>query len=594
MMPDYRTFAARVTELAVAFRRDHDPEHLQTIRSLIDDLGDEATERPTRRRVVYTGWVAPPFRASRRRLRQANPGYDVTVNHPVRAEFGIRGRTRRFGLEVIAEGPIDGPEFKFFVSSRDRDSPLAASNDLARHQLERLGVSADPDAGIAGYVDHIRSSLVPADTAPALWLDALAQDDPSLLWDFQDSEASRGMRARLADQLGTFATNDRWADRYRLAAHGLATSFTSDLAVLPVERPETGREGAVHVAAPALVVSGMRATPVATGRELPAPDTGWLHIDDALLQDGGTVTAGDRFIRYERSADPSLDFVAGQWMTTLGSSQHPDGVLLRRPDVTADRIDEAVLLAGRSDANWFHWMVEYLPRVLMIPASIGGDVPLLVTPRVPATGVEALRELTDRPIVVIDPAVTQPVGRLHVAAPPVEVLDTTKVPWDQGLRVNRAPLDDLRKRWGVHEPRVGTGRRVFVTRHSRHRGITNEHKLARLAQRYGLETVDPSGLDFAAQRRLFSDAEVLVGASGAVMANYLFMRPGSRIVALTSRQLADFILPAVLAEIAGSSFEYLLGTSTVRLTDVPDRNRWIHADFTVSPRDFERALRDLL
>ncbi|MFT4285228.1 MAG: glycosyltransferase family 61 protein [Protaetiibacter sp.] len=587
-----RALAEAITTHAVAFRRDNDPAHLTRIRELVDALGPAGLADPAKRRVRYTGWVALPFRVSRARLRAANPAYRVAVAHPVRPELGPRGRVLRFGFEVTATGPLDAPPFSFFVSRGSESAGLRASNDLGRHQLERAGGDVAVRDDITGYLDSIRQWSV--SSAPGDRLGDLAQEYPELLWDFLESDASEGLREYLTTSLARFPTNDRWADRYRLATHRVDSAFASDLTLLRVERPELAGPAATALPLPELVVSGDRAEAHAGPRMLPTPPTGWLTVEDAALQDGGTVTAGGRLFRYEASADPALDFVAGQWTTTFGSARNPDGVLLRRPDTAADPIEEGVLLSGRNDANWFHWTVEYLPRVLDIPAHISPEVPLIVTPRVPDTGLQALAELSDRPLVFVDPDHDQPIRRLHVAAPPVQVLDTTRVPWSDGLSINRAPLDAMRRLWGVDTARETPGRRVFVSRRSRHRGITNEEELVRIAERHGLEVVDPSELDFAGQRELFSGAEVLVGASGAVMANYLLMRPGSRILAMTSRQLADFVLPAALAAVADCSFGYLLGESDVRLEDLPDRLHWIHADFTVRPEAFDRALDDFL
>jgi hypothetical protein len=74
------------------------------------------------------------------------------------------------------------------------------------------------------------------------------------------------------------------------------------------------------------------------------------------------------------------------------------------------------------------------------------------------------------------------------------------------------------------------------------------------------------------------------------MANYLLMRPGSKVIALTSQQLRGFVLPAALAAVAGCSFQYILGRSDVRKKMVRDANHWIHADFTVDEAAFATTL----
>jgi capsular polysaccharide biosynthesis protein len=105
-----------------------------------------------------------------------------------------------------------------------------------------------------------------------------------------------------------------------------------------------------------------------------------------------------------------------------------------------------------------------------------------------------------------------------------------------------------------------------------------------------LELVDPSGLSWQEQIDLFSSSSLVVGASGAVMANYLLMAPGSRVLALTSDCLADFVLPAALAGISEVAFSYLTGPNESALEDHPSRTNWLHSSFSIRPKQFERAL----
>ena len=74
------------------------------------------------------------------------------------------------------------------------------------------------------------------------------------------------------------------------------------------------------------------------------------------------------------------------------------------------------------------------------------------------------------------------------------------------------------------------------------------------------------------------------------MANYLLMEPGSRVLALTSDCLADFVLPAALAGISEVAFSYLTGPNESALEDHQSRNNWLHSSFSIRPKQFERAL----
>jgi len=320
------------------------------------------------------------------------------------------------------------------------------------------------------------------------------------------------------------------------------------------------------------------------------PSTEWLHLEDALIQDGGTVLVGDSLVLYEEAADPRNDFVAGQWDTVYGSQSHPEAALVRLKEPSEERIAEGILLAGRSDGDWYHWLIEYLPRVLMIEPDLPPDIPLLVTRRTPESGLAALRAITDRPLVSFDPETLQSVGRLHVVAPPVQVLDTTRVPWSEGIRLNPQPLRALRTAWGLTDDPVVGGRRVFLSRRSAHRGLLNEKALVDSAIAHGLEIVEPGTMTFEDQLELFSSASLVVGASGAVMANYLMMSRGSRVIALTSEALTSFVLPAAIAAVAGVGFAYVSGPTSTTLAESGTRNNWMHSDFSIDPTVFSEAL----
>ncbi len=594
MSARYTRWAANVVAEVSAFRRDHEDRHYLRIRELFDALPPVDDLDPHEQLLQYTGWTDRVSHVSARALERLNPGYRVRVVRTRRPGTGRRGRLLPLGYVVTARGPVELPPFVFRVGPGRTPAfrPMWSNSDaeFSFRRLEPAPPEAEPVEVVHGYLDAILHRT-PADERPETWLPALVMQHPSEVHDFVVSPHGEPFRERAAAAGRLFPTNDRWGDRFALAAFGLAEPARSDLLLLEVARPNPPRDDAPGaMRTPLLETRGRLVEVAGYGRPLPMPSMTWNRLRDVSLQEGGTVTTRQRFIRYEATADPIHDFVAGQWRTALGSPPHPEGVLLRRLPEVAETIPEAILIGGRSDANWFHWMAEYLPRVLSIPSSIGDDVPLLLSPRVPQTGIEALRELSSRPLVFADPETSQHVGVLHVAAPPLQVLDTTRVPWAEGLGVNRAPFDNLRRIWGVDRPRSGTGLRLFLERRAAHRGIANQAALNAIALRHGFTAIDPSRLSFAEQRELFSQADVVVGASGAVMANYLMLRPGSRILALTSDHLHDFLLPVLLAEIAGAEFRYLLGPARLELDDAADRNHWVHADFDIRPADLDRAL----
>lgn len=608
-MSTYAEFERRVLEPLLQFRRDHDLEQLHASAAALLSLGLEHIEGARlseTQEFRAVGWVLPSrhFRLSKRALKKMNPGYRIRVRRLPRRELGWRGRVLRPGFLINAIGPKELPPFALRLvggigathelppSNLDAAFALRTVNDAHPELLLASTTGSDP----IGYIDEAVISPVPDPGDKSTWLGVLLHKRPAELFEIVDSAASEALGHAAVRLLRSYPLNARWADRFTMAVDGAQGTYESDLTALGIVRLDVPESPAPHEALPLPVPTrtGHVVSWKAGTKRLPIPSRKWIRLSSATVQDGGTVTTDKTLVVYEHAADPSNDFVAGQWQTVFGSNANRHIALVQERPLSEDIIPEGILISGRNDENWFHWLIEYLPRVLMIPDDLGADVPIVVSTRTPITGRQALDELTERSVIEVDPFVRTRFDVLHVLAPPVQVHDSTKIAWKDGLRINPGAIRLLQASWDPGQSASSSRRRIFLQRRSRHRGVANQEALAQVAVRHGLEIVDPSVLSFDAQRELFASTELLVGASGAAMANYIFMRPGSVVLALTSDQLFDFVLPAALAQLAGVDFRYVTGPSVVALDDVEDRNHWIHSDFTVDAAIFELELKAAL
>lgn len=607
----YRNFEAKFTGLVRGHWRTNATPPLDLALRAILRLRAKAPRNAIVQQQLtsFEGWVGKSdgFAVRARELRRTNSGYRVTVKKrrrpDVDEDLGSAGLA--VGFVVRALGPANLPPFAFGVSDRQGNfCPLKASHPIAEEGLEafwpkngqQIPVTVPRDARTPlGYIDAV-AQIPSASSDKSTWFAALVNRFPAEVFEVVQHSGDPALAAAAAAalQVDSVRSNADWADRFGMLAgerpHGRRSDLIpfevwrpafkpgTSLATTPVPRPERVRHGDVWV---------YRNGP----ESLPVPDQQWLLVEDATIQDGGTVVTHDRLIVYEGSADPILDFVSGQWESVFASTLHPDRALARLRERSPERIPEGVLLSGRNDDNWYHWLIEYMPRMFQIDSSVPSSAPFIVSSRTPPSGIAALEQFSDRQIVVVDAAFAHDVGRLHLLAPAVQVLDTTRVPWSRGLSMNAAPLLEFRRQLGLADQRLGgRGRRVFLQRTSSRRGLTNQSELAEIAGRIGLELVNPSGLSWRDQIELFSSSSLVVGASGAVMANYLLMSPGSRVLALTSDSLADFVLPAALASISETAFSYLAGPNNSALKDHLSRNNWLHSSFSIRPKQFERAL----
>ena len=600
----YAAFEKAIVSALHGYWLDNDEKHLRHCADLLRRLHMRVKARHTAspvQQVTIEGWLLSKngYQVRMNHLKKINPGYRIDIQRYVRVEFGHRRNLPRAGFRVSALGPRSLPPFNFSIADAYGDSHLLPlSNSDALYQARFFPHLID-DAPLDlaeyshGYIDSIVQSSRGIDDNPGTWLSTLSHLYPAEVLELVESRFAHFLAPTVANFLTLFPSQARWSDRFALAAYGITGTFSSDYSAVRVNampaRPSTIVDRPIPVPRFRKIGAAYRAVP--GERSLPVPDAHWIRLRDAGVQSGGTVLVDNALVLYEEAADPRRDFVAGQWDSVYGSQTHPEAALVKIKPSSLKVIEEGILLCGRNDSNWFHWMIEYLPRVLQIDPSIGSTVPLLVTNRTPVSGLAALRSLSSRRIVTIDPEANQLVKTLHLIAPPVQILDTTRTPWSEGLSLNPEPLRAMRAAWGLETTSSqAADRRIFLSRRSSHRGLANETQLAEIAVELGFEIYEPGSMSFEDQLLVFSQSSILVGASGAVMANYLMMSPGSAIIALTADPLSDFILPAAIAAVARVNFRYLSGPPVNSLAESGTRNNWFHSDFTVDPKVFRVEL----
>lgn len=216
----------------------------------------------------------------------------------------------------------------------------------------------------------------------------------------------------------------------------------------------------------------------------------------SLLGDGGAVFTEDGRLVFE-----SL------W----------DKYQFERDFSTVRRVRKPEWIAGRHASlislwhyNYYHWMVDALPRLAVLEAVGLNDVNLIVPEPLQPWQLEML----DR--VGVARNRLSPFMRQHVrseeliwAAAPAQINFVTPfvVQW-------------LRQRLRRSEPKVAE--RLVYIRRSQSRRLENEAGALGLLQRFGFETVQPETLSVAAQIELFASVRAIVAVHGAATANAMF------------------------------------------------------------------------
>ena len=97
---------------------------------------------------------------------------------------------------------------------------------------------------------------------------------------------------------------------------------------------------------------------------------------------------------------------------------------------------------------------------------------------------------------------------------------------------------------------------------------------------------------FEDQVRLFRDAKVIVGASGAAFTNLLFCCQNPDVLALIASHNVDFPLFANLLRVAGTGrYTHVPGRPAVVPEAVPNEDQYVHVNFTTKIEDILGALK---
>jgi capsular polysaccharide biosynthesis protein len=231
------------------------------------------------------------------------------------------------------------------------------------------------------------------------------------------------------------------------------------------------------------------------------------------------------------------------------------------------------VLASRGDRNYYHFLIDVLPRLGVLAQAAEIDMPEQWY--VPATSPFQL-ELLDLMGITADRRInSDEIG--HVRAETLVVPGLASV-----VKEKNTPwmVEFLRQRLLPNvEP---TERRpVYITRSAgtNNRAVTNEPELIALLTARGFDVVDPGALSVVDQIRIFASSSIIVSPHGAALANLVFASPGCHVIELFP---PGCVLPdywRLASSVPGVTYRYL---SAWPPSDAPqNRPSAIVSDITV-------------
>ena len=184
-----------------------------------------------------------------------------------------------------------------------------------------------------------------------------------------------------------------------------------------------------------------------------------------------------------------------------------------------------VPLLGRSDHDYGHWLIDVLPRVMLVWER-RQDLLYAVPAGLQSFKAQALALLGIAPeqLVPLERGwhrLERVVVCQHAQR---SIIPKTQHIADLRLRLTEAAAGAL--------PRPTPWRRVYVSRARSRRKIANEQDVWAVLQDHGFERYFCEEMSFADQVRLFSEASAIAGPHGAGLNNSILCQPGAKVIEL--------------------------------------------------------------
>lgn len=324
----------------------------------------------------------------------------------------------------------------------------------------------------------------------------------------------------------------------------------------------------------------------ATSRRPVPPLASYVTSGVTCLMPPMILVAGDTIIRETLTKPKQIERVAEfahlkrKQSLRLWSEGAPVEAAI---DARSRLAGDLFLLTSSLTGNYYHWLVEALPRVALWRQLPDGFRILSRRPyRLFHRQSLAAAGIQEQDLEIISEH-TFLEGQVAFADP--LVLSTTElspsiVPFYRALRDEIAPSPKKRRRLLVSRRNAGTRR------------ILNEDAIATALVPLGFEVIESETMAFADQVATFAEAEVIVGAHGAGLANMVFTDPGTIVLELTHSRFRGLSSYDPLAQMFGVTFAVLVGATQLP-PDQPEPERGENLDFTVKPEAVVGAVRAL-
>ena len=269
------------------------------------------------------------------------------------------------------------------------------------------------------------------------------------------------------------------------------------------------------------------------------------------------------------------------------------GISIDLKNYNYSHIDEAATFINTLALNYAHWMTEILPRIVAFcKNSKYKNIPLIINHGLHKNIIHSLRLIAgDRSVIFLKKNEEIDVKNLYVVSEAgYSSFEPRRnsIPQSSNGVFNLEALNHVRNFFKSKAARNKKWpKRIFLKRNSGYRNLTNSKEIEALLKKQGFEIYDFQNLALKDQIGLFSNAEIIIGSTGAHFANILFCKKNVDIYILISDSNgSNYKYWPNIASLFGIRIKYIIGLAT-------NAKSWnIHSDFYTDPKLIKDAIND--
>ena len=223
------------------------------------------------------------------------------------------------------------------------------------------------------------------------------------------------------------------------------------------------------------------------------------------------------------------NFKIANFKGSIDNNEHC--ILTRKINVAKKQLNKVIYLSGTYDQNWYHWLIEILPKLFLIKEKIKKyeDYEVVISENIfnSSTHLESLKLFTSiNKIITIDP-------RYLYEAKQVVFIESASISNRARKRMFNHSLMDGNfhssivksyKRYiekKLIKQKSSNPERIYLYRNQNKRKF-NQKEIIGTLKKYDFEVIDLLKLSFKEQVQLFYDSKIIVGVTGAAWTNITF------------------------------------------------------------------------